>query len=70
MKKQELGVLTLLFLTFLAGCATLSSDKKDFFPAAGLENEKLSPRATPAQVTRESEEVLRKKGFVAIGYYQ
>lgn len=67
MKKQKLGILIPLFLTFLAGCALLSSSKKEFYPAAGLEKEILSPRATPAQVTRESEDALKKKGFVAIG---
>jgi hypothetical protein len=67
MKKQTLGFLMPLFLMFLAGCAVLSSDNKEFLPAAWLGEEKPSSRATPAQVTQESEEALKKKGFVAIG---
>jgi len=68
MKKQKPGILMPLFLTLLAGCATFSSGKKEFLPAAWLGEEKPSPRATPSQLTQESEEALKKKGFVAIGY--
>ena len=57
-------ILTFPFLTFLAGCAGTT----EFVPTAGLENEKLSSRPTPAQVSQESEETLIKKGVVAIQF--
>jgi hypothetical protein len=70
MKRLEPAVLAIALLTllaFLSGCAILSSTKTEFVPAEWLGKGKPSPRPTPAQVTQESAEALKAKGFVMVG---
>ncbi len=60
--------LALLTAIILAGFArSVATTKENFVATATVADQKLSPRATPAQVTQESEEALIKKGFVRIG---
>ena len=62
MNKQYIFIMP--FFALLAGCSVVTSSVT-FNPA--FKDVKFNPRTTPAKVTKESEDILQRKGYVNIG---
>lgn len=59
---------TMMYCSLLVAFISLTSlSRAQFLPATNLEKEKLSSRPSPAQVTQESADALKEKGYVTIG---
>lgn len=67
MNRQVLRLLLPVFLMLLPGSQAFASDTKVFAHTTGMKGFELSPRPAPTQVTQESEEQLKAKGFTRIG---
>jgi hypothetical protein len=65
MKKHT--ILIVPFMVLLSGCATISSESNISFDPSYKDSKKFSSRPVPAVVTKESEDSLVRKGYVAIG---
>jgi hypothetical protein len=64
MKRRSMLMFCQMMLTFFA---LPSMALAQFSPVSGLEDEKLSSRPSPAQITQESADALKNKGYVMIG---
>jgi hypothetical protein len=68
MNKRVLGLLMLAFLVSVGSFAAAAPNTQ-FVPTRGMKGFKPSPRSAPAQVSRESEEEMKAKGFTRIGTF-